>query len=82
MVYAIAGPGEDRLWYKLTSSPCSMESFGETWYETPVMRYPRSAPVVSVALGTGIAHKLVVAGGLPEFEDNHMAVELFDSETG
>lgn len=85
VVYAIAGPREDRLWYKLTSSASSPASFGETWYETPVMGFPRSAPVVSVTLGTGrtdIGHKVVVAGGVPEFEDEHMAVEVFDSEIG
>jgi hypothetical protein len=85
LVYAIAGPGEDRLRYKLTSSRTSPSSFGETWFETPAMAFPRASPVVSVALGTGrtgIGHKMVVAGGVPEFEAEHLAVEVFDSETG
>ncbi|KAG0614339.1 hypothetical protein M758_6G169500 [Ceratodon purpureus] len=85
LVYAIAGPGEDRFRYMLTSSSTSPENFGETWYETPAMAFPRSAPVVSVALGTGrtgFGHKVVVAGGVPDFEAEHSAVEVFDSETG
>ncbi|XP_024368456.1 F-box/kelch-repeat protein At3g24760 [Physcomitrium patens] len=84
LVYAIAGLGEDRLKYKLTISTSSPSAFVDEWYETPQMEFPRGSPVVGVALGTGktgSGHKVVVAGGTPEFEDEHMAVEVFDSET-
>ncbi|KAG0627793.1 hypothetical protein M758_2G228500 [Ceratodon purpureus] len=85
LVYAIAGPGDNKLTYKLTRSPSSPSSFLETWCKTPVMGFARHAPVVSVALGTGrtgSGHKVVVAGGVPDYEPDHMAVEVFDSETG
>lgn len=85
LVYAIAGPSENKLKYKLACSTSSPSSFLETWYETPSMGFSRHAPVVSVALETGptgTAHKVVVAGGVPEYEPEHMAVEVFDSETG
>ena len=85
LVYSIAGPNEDKLRYKMTSSTTSPAEFGETWYETSAMAFPRSSPVVSVALGTGrtgLGHKVVVAGGVPDFEQEHLAVEVFDSETG
>lgn len=81
VVFAIAGPDEDRLWYKLAGSGSSVAEFGEAWVEAPAMGFPRSAPVVSVAREGG-RHKLVVAGGVPQFEDEHMAVEVFDSRTG
>lgn len=78
-VFSVVGPAEDRLLYKLTSSASSAESFGETWYETPVMTtFPRVSPVVSVAQGAGKGHKVVVAGGASGVR----AVEVFDSEFG
>ena len=86
MVFAVAGPGDDRLLYKLTTSASSAESFGESWYETPVMTFHRSSPVVSVSLGYGMGHKVVVAGGGTDYSDDdralHRAVEVFDSEIG
>jgi hypothetical protein len=85
LVYAIAGPGDNKLTYKLARSPSSPSSFLESWHKTPVMGFARHAPVVSVALNTAraaSAHKVVVAGGVPDYEPEHMAVEVFDSETG
>lgn len=85
LVYAIAGPGDNKLTYKLTSSASCPSSFLETWYKTPAMGFARHAPVVSLSLGTGNGgrgHKVVVAGGVPDYEPEHMAVEVFDSETG
>ena len=85
LVYAIAGPGDNKLTYKLTTFASSPSSFLQTWRNTPVMGFARHAPVVSVALGTGKSgsgHKVVVAGGVPDYEPEHMAVEVFDSETG
>ena len=50
-----------------------------------MMAFPRYTPVVGVEQRTvrsGTGHKIVVAGGVPDFEPEHMAVEVFDSETG
>jgi hypothetical protein len=82
LVCAIAGPEDNRLMYKLTRTPSSPASFLETWRETPAMAFARHAPVVSVDFGRGGAHKVVVAGGVPDYEPEHMAVEVFDSKTG
>jgi len=85
VVFAVAGPGDNRLVYKLTSSASCPSSFLGTWEHTPAMGFARHAPVVSVAFGTGKkgnGYKVVVAGGVPDYEPEHMAVEVFDSETG
>jgi len=82
VVFAVGGCRDDRVLYKLTSSWSSAESFGETWYETPIMMFPRLYPVVSLAVGAGMGHKLVVAGGGSGFFPAHRAVEVFDSESG
>lgn len=86
MVSAIAGPEENKLKYKLNTSPSSSSSsFGDSWLETPLMSVPRCTPIVGVMEGTGsggIGHRVVVAGGGPDFEPEHMSVEVFDSEAG
>lgn len=85
LVTAIAGPGENRLKYKLTETASTSSSFADQWCETPMMAFPRYTPVVGVEQRTvrsGTGHKIVVAGGVPDFEPEHMAVEVFDSETG
>lgn len=85
LVYAIAGPGDNKLRYKLTRRVSCPSSFLETWCKTPAMGFARHAPVVSVVFGTGVGgrgHKVVVAGGVPDYEPEHMAVEVFDSEAG
>lgn len=85
LLTAVAGPGENRLKYKLTETASTSSSFADHWCETPMMAFPRYTPVVGVEHRTGrsgTGHKIVVAGGVPDFEPEHMAVEVFDSETG
>ncbi|KAH8968605.1 hypothetical protein BDL97_03G135300 [Sphagnum fallax] len=84
LVYAIAGPGEKCLRYKLSTADVAQ---CDQWLETTLMQYPRRAPVVALVEGGAkpsgdVAHKLIVAGGVPDFEPEHMAVEIYDSETG
>ncbi|KAJ7294883.1 hypothetical protein O6H91_Y226300 [Diphasiastrum complanatum] len=81
LLYGMAGLMQCKLFYKLNLMQTE-------WLETPAMTNPRESPIVGVIKDcSSDAHKLIVAGGIEESEDEGdemndvdlLSVEMYDS---
>ncbi|KAL3688667.1 hypothetical protein R1sor_014976 [Riccia sorocarpa] len=69
--------------FTLTDLFYKREFLSTKWEVAPAMNYSRNAPLVAVVDGKdNSSHKVIVAGGVAFFEDDDLALEVFDSASG
>ncbi|KAG6556421.1 hypothetical protein Mapa_002364 [Marchantia paleacea] len=80
--FAMASSPDGLLYsiFTLSDLTYKREFLSKQWSEAPPMKYSRNAPLLGVVDSPDAkSHKLLVAGGVSFFEDDDLALEIYDS---